>query len=272
LVATVFTMLSCVLVGLIILTQGSVSGLKAIGVSVLGITLVATIAIDAPELGLWTALVQWLPIIVLAQTLRSSNSLAFTILAGVMIGFVGITFQYLVWTDVESSWINLALQRMEQTGEVQQAVAEQNVKLIQLFVLALVSMAFLIFMLVVLAARWTQARVAESDGFGREFKALVLGKPAAIVAVILLAMSFMVKQPWMNSLSLLLVVAFMFQGIAVLHCKMAARKQKRLLLGLYYVLLLIFPQVVALTAITGVIDNWLVFRKNSVKPDDLNKN
>ena len=44
-----------------------------------------------------------------------------------------------------------------------------------------------------------------------------------------------------------------------------------LLLGLFYALLLVFPQAVALTAITGVIDNWLVFRKKPVKPNDENE-
>jgi hypothetical protein len=43
------------------------------------------------------------------------------------------------------------------------------------------------------------------------------------------------------------------------------------MLGLFYTLLLVFPQVVALTAVTGVIDNWLVFRKKPVKPDDENE-
>jgi len=44
-----------------------------------------------------------------------------------------------------------------------------------------------------------------------------------------------------------------------------------LLLGLFYMLLLVFPQVVALTSLTGVIDNWLVFRNKSVKPDNENE-
>jgi len=67
------------------------------------------------------------------------------------------------------------------------------------------------------------------------------------------------------------VIAFMFQGIAVVHSKLGPRRQGRLMLGLFYLLLLVFPQVVALTAITGVIDNWLVFRKKPVKPDDENE-
>lgn len=271
-VATLFTMLSCTLVGLIILTQGLVSGMKAIGVSVLGITLVAWIVVQTPELGLWTALVQWMPIIILAQTLRSSKSLALTMLVGVLIGAIGIAAQYLIWTDLEINWISLALERMSQAEQQQQALVERNIQLIRLFVLALIAMAYLIFVLIVLSARWLQARIAESDGFGKEFRALSLGKPAATMALALVLLSFWLRQPWINSLAFLIVIGFMFQGIAVVHDKLLARKRTRFILGLFYALLLIFPQVVALTSITGLIDNWLVFRKKPAGPNDINLN
>ncbi len=264
-------LLSCALVGLIILTQGSVSGLKAIGVSILGITLVAWVLINAPELGLWTGLVQWLPIILLTQTLRSSKSLALTMLVGLALGTIGIAVQYLAWSSLENEMISQVIQRMGQADQMDEALVERNIQLVRLFVLAIMAMAYLVFVLIVLVARWMQASLAESQGFSQEFRALSLGKPAALAALGLMVFSFWVEQPWLNSLSFLVVTAFMFQGIAVVHSKLAPRKQVRVLLVLFYMLLLVFPQVVALTAITGVIDNWLVFRKNSAKPSDENE-
>jgi hypothetical protein len=269
--ASMCMLLSCTLVGLIILTQGSISGLKAIVVSILGISLAAWVLINAPELGLWTGLVQWLPIILLAQTLRSTNSLALTMLVGIVLGAIGIAAQYLVWGSLEAEMITQVIQRMGQGEQPDQQLVERNVQLVRLFVLAMMAMAYLVFMLIVLIARWMQASLAESSGFGREFRALSLGKPAAAIAALLMLLSFWVTQPWLSSLAFLLVIAFMFQGIAVLHWKLAPRRQARLLLGLFYTLLLIFPQVVALTAITGVIDNWLVFRKKPDEPSDENE-
>jgi len=271
LVASLSMLLSCTLVGLIILTQGSVSGLKAIGVSMLGITLVAWALINAPELGLWTGLVQWLPIILLAQTLRTSNSLALTMLLGLLLGVIAIAAQYLVWGDLEAEMIAQTIQRMGSTDHLDAQLVERNIQLVRLFVLAMVAMAYLLFMLIVMIARWMQASLAESAGFGQEFRALTLGKPAAAVALGLVLVSIWVAQTWLSSLAFLVVIAFMFQGVAVVHSKVARHKQAWLLLGLFYALLLVFPQAVALTAITGVIDNWLVFRKNAVKPNDENE-
>jgi hypothetical protein len=269
-VATICMMLSCVLVGLIILTQGSVSGLKAIGVSILGITVVAWILLNAPQLGLWTGLVQWLPIILLAQTLRSSKSLALTMMVGVGLGAIGIAAQYLLWTDIEREWIEIAVQRLQQMDQLDPELVERNVQLIRLFVLAMVAMAYLMLMAIVLIARSMQARLAESKGFAEEFQALTLGKSAAVMALVLIGLSFWLQQNWLSSLSFLVIIAFLFQGIAVLHGKLASRKQSGILLGLFYILLLIFPQVVALTSFVGVIDNWLIFRKKSENSNDLN--
>jgi hypothetical protein len=271
LIASLCMLLSCTLVGLIILTQGSVSGLKAIGVSVLGITLVAWALIDSPELGLWTALVQWLPIILLSQTLRSSKSLALSMLVGIALGAIAIGVQYLIWTTMETEMIAQVLQRMGEVDQLQREVVETNIQYVRLFVLAMVAMAYLVLMSVLLLARWMQASVAGSSGFREEFNRLVLGKPAAAVALVLMGLSFWLQQPWLVSLAFLVVIAFMFQGIAVVHGRFGSHRLARLILSIFYVLLLVFPQVVALTAVTGVIDNWLVFRKKTVKPDDENE-
>ncbi|MCP4979804.1 MAG: hypothetical protein GY935_04825 [Gammaproteobacteria bacterium] len=271
LAASICMWLSSTLVGLIILTQGSVSGLKAIGVSILGITLVAWALIGAPELGLWTGIVQWLPIILLSQTLRSSKSLALTMLFGAFLGAIGVAGQYLLWGGFEAELVSQVIQRMGQLEQQDATLVERNIQLVRLFVLAMVALVYMLIMAIVLVARWMQANLAESKGFGEEFRALALGKPAAAIALLLMVLSFWAQLPWINSLMFLLVIAFMFQGIAVVHSKLGARRQGRLLLVLFYILLAVFPQVVALTAITGVIDNWLVFRKKSVKPNDENE-
>ena len=271
LVASLCMLLSCSLVGLVILTHGSISGLKAIAVSMLGITLVAWALINAPELGFWTGLVQWLPIILLAQTLRSTRSLALTLLAGTALGAIAIAMQYLFWGSIQTEMINQALLRMGDVAQQEQELVERNLQVLQLFVLAMVAMVYLYIMLILMVARWMQASLVGSNGFREEFYGLALGKSASGVALLLVGLSVWLEQPWLVSLAFLAVIAFMFQGIAIVHSRFGAKRQSRLLLGLFYMLLLVFPQVVALTSLTGVIDNWLVFRKKSVKPDDENE-
>jgi hypothetical protein len=77
----------------------------------------------------------------------------------------------------------------------------------------------------------------------------------------MLAISYWANQAWISSMSLLLMTAFLFQGIAVVHTKVSRSKRPRLLSTLFYALLLIFPQAVVFTALVGLLDNWLILRK-----------
>ena len=79
--AFLFTILAAILVGLIILTQGLLPGLRVIAASLAGIVLVTWVLLDSPEQVIKVVVVYWLPIIVLAQALRVSNSLALMLLA-----------------------------------------------------------------------------------------------------------------------------------------------------------------------------------------------
>lgn len=264
-------MLSCILVSLIILTQGSVSGLKAILVSVLGITLVGWTLVNAPTLGLWIGLVQWLPIILLSQSLRSSKSLALTILAGAGLGAIAIIAQQLLVGPLDNDLVARLFQSMGETGKAPPELPPGTLELLRLFVLAMVATVYLFIMVILFIARWLQAGLAGSSGFGEEFRALTLGKTAAALALLLVGLSFWLQQDWLISMVFLLVIAFMFQGLAVVHGKLGPKRYGRLLLTVFYVLLVTIKQAIALVAVTGVIDNWLVFRKKSVKPGNENE-
>ena len=75
------------------------------------------------------------------------------------------------------------------------------------------------------------------------------------------------QQGWLLSFAFLLIIAFMFQGIAVVHSKLSGKKQAFALLLLYYVLLVFTWQITGiLTSITGIIDNWLGFRRKPENP------
>lgn len=273
--AFVTNLLAVVLVGLIILTQGSAAGLKVIVVSALVLSLAAWMGLNSAEPGLSMALLQWLPVIALAQILRTSNSLALTLLAGVLIGILVIAFQYLFWADLESSWFSELIQRRagETPGETQIAreEAEQLAQFVRLMMLLMASSLYLMYILVIFIARWLQAKLADSQGFGQEFRSLTLGKPAALVAVVVVPLGLLLQQAWLISFAFIVIIAFMFQGIAVVHSRLATRKQAYGLFVLFYVLLVFTWQITGiLTAITGIIDNWLVFRKKPENPNNVN--
>lgn len=264
-VAMLLTVIAGALVGLIILTQGIQSGLKAIVVSILGITAVAAVFMHAPGLGISIGLVQWLPIVVLAQSYRMTGSLALTLLSGLALGAVAVVVQFIGWPNLEADWatmIQRSLAQMSQGQEISEAELGEHIRrMMHWLILALVGSFYVAFVAIVILARWLQARLAESSGFSREFHNLALGKPASIIAVGLLMASIWLNQDWLTSLVILVSAAFLFQGIAVVQARLINSKFRSMLTGLFYFLLLIIPQVMALTVVAGIIDNWLFFRK-----------
>ncbi len=267
LLATIGMLLSCVLVGLVILVRGISSGLRAIAFAIVGITLVGWIVIDSPDLGIWTALVQWLPIIILAQTLRSTESLSLMLLAGAVLGVVGIAIQYLLWPDLQASWMEIGRQQLQELT-LPEEVLERNLQLIGWFATGLVAMIYLLLVQIVLTSRWLQGKIMNPGGFGRDFQAISMGRMVAAGGVAIWALSLVINQPWMSGLSLLVMVLFLFQGVAICHGWLATKKQSGFFLGLFYALLMIFPQMVALTSIAGLIDNWLNLRKRFGKTNE----
>ncbi len=264
-VAMLLTYTAGALVGLIILTQGIQSGLKAIVVSILGITAVATLVLQAPGLGISIGLMQWLPIVVLAQTYKTTNSLALTLLAGVALGSTAVVTQFVVWPNLESDWavmVQQSLANLSQGQEYSGVELGQHIRqMMHWLILALVASLYLLYVSIVMIARWMQARLAGSDGYRKEFQNLALGKPSSILAAALLGLSIWLGQDWLMSLAILVAAAFLFQGIAVVHARLLTNRFRSMLTGLFYLLLLIIPQVMALTVIVGIIDNWLFFRK-----------
>lgn len=264
-ITAVLIVMASALVGLIILTQGTASGVKAIFVSIFGITLVTTLVLQAPTLGLSIGLAQWLPIVILAQTLKSTKSLAFMMLAGLALAIVAIALQFLIWRDLEAMLLPVFQQSLSGLAEnpalSSDMLEEFTQLLVHRMVLLLVPTMYLLFVSIMLLSRWMQAKLADSDGYHQEFNAIALGKPAALAGMAILILSIWLDLDWITSVAMAVMVAFLYQGIAVVHSKLATNKRKALILGMFYALLIISPKVVAVSSIAGMIDNWLIFRK-----------
>ena len=267
LLALALYVVSVIMVALIVLTQGLVSAAKPLAAAAAAVVVAEMLIAGSPEQGISMLVLQWLPVIVLAQVWHGSKSLAVTMLAGIALGVAGILLQYAFWGEMESVWMAQLGQGAEGAPEPGSEQYQQLALVIRMLMLLLIASLYMTQMLIVLAARWMQARLTESSGFGQEFRGLALGKPAAMAAMAVIALALALQHAWMVSLALL----FTIQGIAIVHSRLAAKQQAVPLLVLFYLLLIFMWQIAGvLTAITGLIDNWLGFRNKTRPPDNVN--
>ncbi|MCP4075076.1 MAG: DUF2232 domain-containing protein [Gammaproteobacteria bacterium] len=258
------SVLSGAIVGLIILTQGLLSGARALLISVVGITVVSYLVTQSPELGITIGLVQWVPMVILAEVLRRTRSMSFTLVIGMVIAIFVVLAQYMLWPDIDKLWAEY-LQLMFQNVDMgQQGLEVDSIQagmqdLVHWMVLVLVAVMYSTFIGTLMASRWFQARLAGSEGFRDEFYSIKLGRAAAIATLLIAVASFALNQDLLIAMLMVMLATFLYQGLAILHSWSKHAKRKGWLI-LLYVMMVIFPQVVAATAFLGVIDNWTDFR------------
>jgi hypothetical protein len=257
------SILSGAIVGLIILTQGLLSSTRAIGVSIAGVTLVSFLITKSPELGITIGLVQWLPIMVLAEVLRRTNSLSFTLVVGMVLALLVAIVQFSLWPDSEKLWTEILLQLFQGTDQQDLDLEQIRVGLANMvhwMTILLVAVMFSTFVATLLVARWFQSKLAGSDGYRKEFYAIRLGQSVALIALLMIAASLVFKQDWILSMMSVVLATFLYQGLAIAH-SWAKASGRSMMLYILYVLMIIFPQALGLTALLGVLDNWMDFRK-----------
>jgi len=257
------SILSGAIVSLIILTQGLVSGSRVILVSIVGITAISYLLTHSPMLGITIGVVQWLPLVILAEILRRTRSMSFTLVIGMALALISVVVQFVLWPDAESAlfeFLQLMFQDLQQQPGVDMQQLDAGLKgVVHWMTIVFIAVMFATFVGTLLAGRWFQARLAESHGFREEFQSIRIGKGAAVIALILMVSSLALQSNWLIATMMVMLVTFMFQGLAVAHA-WARHSGKSMTLVLLYVLMVIFPQVTGVTALLGLIDNWIDFR------------
>jgi len=265
------SLLSGAIVSLLILTQGFQSGLRVVVLTVLGLSLMTWLSTGTPLVGLMIGVVQWLPMIVLAEVLRRTQSFSMVIIVGMVLGSIAVLLQFYLWPDLDLFWRSTIEEMFNQSEQGDQYTAlqpaiEQIVHwMLLLFVAAMIST----YVSTLMIGRWFQAKLLESDGYKKEFYEIKLGKTSALISALIILASGFAGLDWLIGVAIVLASGFLFQGLAVVHERMNRSARKGLLNGLFYLLLFVFPHAVALTAGVGIIDNWLNFRKGGQKPQHI---
>lgn len=257
------SLLSGAIVGLIILTQGLLAGTRAIVVSIVGITAISYLLTQSPELGITIGLVQWLPMMILAEILRRTRSLSFTLVAGMVLAVLAVIVQFSLWPDSEKIWLQFMLQLfqgMDPAGMDMELFQANLQRMVHWMILMMVAVMYFIFIATLLASRWFQAKLADSAGFRDEFYAIRLGKSVAAVVLLVVLLSFVINQDWLLALMIVMLATFLYQGLAIAHSWSKAYKKTSWLV-LLYMMIVIFPQVAGMTALLGIVDNWIGFRE-----------
>jgi len=258
-------LLSGAAIALVTLRLGLQQGLLVLAISTVGGGVLAWLALDTATSVIWLALIYWTPLVGLAMALRLSISLAATLRYAVVLGAIAVAGFYLVLGD-PAAWWNAIIQeiigKLATAGVADDHTLDQFAKLFAawapLFPGQVVSSMLGSLLVALLLARWWQALLYNPGGFASEFYELRLGKPLALVMIVLLGLSLLWAVPFIVNLALVLGVIYVLQGVAVVHALIAKIGLSKAWLVGFYILLLV--ALLQLVMVLGTLDAWIDFR------------
>jgi hypothetical protein len=218
----------------------------------------------------------WIPVWLVAVVLRETRSLAMAMLALSALVMAGILLVFAWFGDPSQWWLerlqglinSLAAQPELQidTGSWM-GFAEQVAPFMTGSLAAGLSFAALTCLML---GRWWQSLMVKPGALRKEFYALRLNRVLSLLALAIFAVAAL-KLGSVSALalqwSLVVMVPFLFVGLAVVHATLANLKAARTWLIVIYILMSLLPQVIMLVAVTGMLDPWLDLRRRTEKSE-----
>ncbi len=265
LVLSPFGVLSGAAIALVTLAAGLVPGSRALLASLAGAALLSVFTDQWSAFGL--ALLEfWLPAFALAVVLGASASLSrmLQVATGLMLGALMLVY---LWIDSpQAFWLETMRQLLEswqaQGLVIEPQAASLLVEQLPAVLTMLVAMGLLmVWISMVLLARWWQTRLYDMTPFSTEFQAIALGNSlAGLMALMLVLVLFMPEQSLIQDALGVLSLVFMLQGLALIHFWQSVKNVSKGWLILIYVLLGVLPQMMMMVATLGWLENWINWR------------
>lgn len=225
-----------------------------------------------------TLFLLWISVWLAAVVLRESRSLAMAMLALSVLAMIAILLTYAWFGDLSQRWLeflqglinSLASQPESRIdSELWMEVAEQAAPFMTGSLAASLSLAVMICLVL---GRWWQSLIVKPGALRKEFYALRLNKMLSLLAVAIFAVAAL-KLGGVSALalqwSLVVMVPFLFVGLAVVHATLVNLKAARIWLIIIYVLMSFSPQVMILVIATGILDPWLDLRRRTEKSENI---
>ena len=264
-------LLSGAVIALVTLAAGLQSGARVLFATLLGGSL-ASLAFGSINALLLSGTEFWLPAFLLAIVLGKTRSLSLMIQAATVVLLASLVIVYLSLGSPEEAWLSfiqqlLAMWQAEGIVIEPEATAlliEQMPKILTMLVcIGLYS----VWLGILFLARWWQTNLYDAGSLGEQFRQLNLSNVLAwLLALLFVVVLFFPELLLLQDMLGLLMIAFMLQGLAVLHQWVHVRGTGKGWLILVYILLGVLPHMIVLVASLGWMENWTHWRTKFV-PD-----
>ena len=260
-----FSFVGGAVIGLATLRYGTAEGVRVLAGSAVVFAVAMWALVGSIVPALIFVVVTGLPAFALCALLRATASQGLVLMAATLVTGAAIVMLYLAVPDPAEWWLDVfAAFLVTGTEGVDPRGFEQLAELLRTVVTGLPIAVMVTSICIVYLARWAHAGLDNPGGFGREFRALRVGRRFATGAgvVALLALFAAPRSAGIgHDLLMLIMAACTIQGIAMVHGLVALRGGARgWIVAMYASLLLVTPAAVLALSVAGLSDAWLDYR------------
>lgn len=268
-----FVWLSAAIIALVVLSAGAAGAGRVVVPALLIGGLGGWLATGSPQVVALVALASWLPVMIVAGTLRATVRLDAALLAAVGLGWSIVVVINALVADAGAMWQDLLTgimspRQMAQELDVgPERMAELVERVAPLMTGFVATSTVVSSITATFLARWWQAGLYNPGGFRAEFHGLRLGQTAAMLTAGVMALAAFTESPFVFSLALVACSVYVIQGIAVIHGVVGARGMHwSWLAGMYVFTAVLFLQMALALIVIGIIDAWADLRRRGVGP------
>jgi hypothetical protein len=257
---------------LVVLVKGPKEGIQTAILAVVALLALTGLAAKVPSLGVAYATLLWLPVLLIAELLRQQRSLAMALTGSLVLAAIVLSGLFLLMDDPTHWWRMYIEQQVlpmfKKAGleSPQLPMGDKELNAVaRIMTGMLVSFWLLGLCVSALLSRWWQAiAVGRLDSYRQEFYQLRFGTLVSGVALLAIAATYFTEgklAEWAGNLSILLLVAFLFQGLSLMHQRLGRMSNAKAWIVVMYVLLVLtMPYLLIAIAVSGWLDNWINLR------------
>jgi hypothetical protein len=261
------------IVGLTTLRYGLADGALVLAAAMAVSTLAMGLLLGSYQPVVIFILFTGLPVLLLAQVLRQTDSQGSALAAAGFVGAAVLAGIHLLTADPVMWWRG----QLEQfvAAPIREANSDMTPEMLAQLDEAMESMSLLMMslpaativgaMLILWLARWMQASLDNPGGFGKEFRALRLDRRVAYVAVALAALAVLAGHfagGLFGGLLVLAIIMYAIQGIALVHAGVRKRGGSVAWLVAMYLGIVLIPLAAILgLGLAGFSDTWFDYRR-----------
>jgi hypothetical protein len=259
--------LSSVAVILVTLHLGAKEGMQVVIGATLGVMVMSFFMINEPTYALVYGLLLWLPAWLLATLLRNTKSLGLTIQAAAVLGVIAVLLLFAMMGNAVQVWREVLVAAKQILQQLEPGATDERLEqIIAIYAWFMTGTIVALHMSIGLIAplligRSWQAKLFNPGGLREEFNQLRFSRAFFVVTSLITVLAVLTKSPVDDNIVLVLIMAYMFYGLAVVHGSVdRAGVGSKWLAGVYVLMLVLGQLVIGMLAALGFVDTWLDVR------------